>query len=258
LLNRGMAGPLALAALLTLVIAFPVAGHAAVAVQVTPTGELRADDYRGEPDKVDIRFEPVAVSGTVDRFVVENTAGAAPLNATCTTLVSPNSTACNAATVTSIGVGLSLGDDVVALASTGVTAIPAVYGARINGGEGNDVLKSAGGDDRLLGDAGGDILAGGVGDDDLAGGSGSDGLIGFEGDDILSGGPGKDALFGQKGRDSFKGGTGNDVLLARDRRRDELIDCGPGSLERAVRDRIDPRAHSCPPPKGRGKKRPGR
>lgn len=248
-------GLLALAAPLILVMAFPAAGNAATAVQVTPAGELRIDDYIGERDQVEVRFENAAVSGAgADRFVVQNTAGAGPLNNTCTPL-SREAAACPAASVSSIGIGLSLGDDVAVLVSTGSTAVPANLAVRIRGGEGNDVLKSAAGDDRLLGDAGRDILAGGVGDDHLAGGSGSDGLIGFAGDDVLAGGGGKDALFGQKGSDRLKGGAGNDVLLARDGRRDKLIDCGPGSLERAVSDRVDPPARSCPRAKGQGKKK---
>jgi hypothetical protein len=227
----------------------PAVTRAASAVYVTPAGELRADDYRNEPDKIEIRFEP-AQGATPDRFLVENQATASAYNPTCEA-VSPLIVACPAASVSSIGVGLGAGNDVLDIAAVGGAAVPARYPTRAKGGEGNDVIKSAAGNDRLLGEAGNDIVAGGLGEDTLSGGAGGDGLLGFDGNDDLGGGAGKDALFGQKGRDSLAGGAGNDVLIARDGQPDAKIDCGPGSrqLQRAVVDRRDPRARNCTLPK---------
>ena len=90
------------------------------------------------------------------------------------------------------------------------------------GGNGNDILKGAGGANELYGGAGNDLLAGGdavqvvapeevlgagtaedpfrftenqkpSGDDVLEGGSGNDGIYGFDGDDYIDGGSGNDA-----------------------------------------------------------------
>jgi hypothetical protein len=225
----------------------PAAAHAASAVYVTPAGELRADDYRGEPDKIEIRFEPDQ-PGTPARFLVENEATAGAYNKTCAEL-SPLVVACPAASVTSVAADLGAGNDVLEVTAVGAAAVPGAYPVRAKGGEGNDVIKSAGGEDLLSGQAGNDIVAGGLGRDRLSGGAGGDGIVGFGGDDTLRGGPGNDALFGQKGRDVFAGGVGDDVILARDGLRDRRIDCGPGSAERAVVDLKDPRAKSCPPAK---------
>lgn len=247
MLSRPALSALALVLTSSLLLSLPAPGHAAVAVQVTPAGELRADDYTGEGDQIEIRFEPASQTVATARFLVEDSVGAAPYNPTCV-VVTPTITACDAAAVRSIGVGLAAGDDVLVVSAEGAAPVPSRYSARIKGGSGSDVIRGGSGDDSILGEDGGDIVAGWLGDDDLSGGKGDDGLIGFEGDDRLTGGPGRDALFGQAGRDTLIGGVGNDVLLARDKRRDRRIDCGAGGLERAITDRVDPPALSCPPP----------
>lgn len=60
--------------------------------------------------------------------------------------------------------------------------------AWLDGGDGNDRLHGAKGDDVLLGGAGNDHLDGGQGNDVLIGGLGADRLIGGPGDDLLVGG----------------------------------------------------------------------
>ena len=101
-------------------------------------------------------------------------------------------------------------------------------------------------------------------EDELYGDRGNDRLYGRLGPDLLSGGPGNDYLRGGKeadpdlipgsgycpgfssGRDdNLRGGSGNDVLWAADGDRDLLIDCGPGSRDKAVLDRQDPKPRGC-------------
>jgi Ca2+-binding RTX toxin-like protein len=121
-------------------------------------------------------------------------------------------------------VSASNGDDEIVFRSVGPTVFTQVDGA--------------GGDDRLVGADRKDQLNGGAGRDRLIGGPGPDGLYGGPGADVLKGGRGLDTMFG---------GSGADLLLARDGQRDRFIRCqgGPASLERAVRDRVDPAADSC-------------
>jgi len=118
----------------------------------------------------------------------------------------------------------------------------------LQGGGGNDTLRGNGGDDRLLGHAGNDLLAGGGGDDLLFGFAGNDRLLGRAGNDRLGGGGGNDRLRGHRGVDAMRGARGIDRIFAKDRTRDAVINCGPGSNRRefARRDkRLDPRARSC-------------
>jgi len=111
----------------------------------------------------------------------------------------------------------------------------------IDGGEGDDDLKSGGGDDILLGGAGDDKLKGGKGDDILLGGAGADKLKGGHGDDVLFGGPGDDDLKGEHGDDILLGGSGNDKLTGD---RDDVVLWG-GEGDDTVK-------------KGGGKKKPER
>ncbi|MDC0500093.1 M10 family metallopeptidase C-terminal domain-containing protein [Paracoccaceae bacterium] len=64
----------------------------------------------------------------------------------------------------------------------------------INGNATNNVLKAAGGNDKLYGNNGNDKLYGGSGNDRLYGGSGNDTLQGDAGNDILNGGGGTDTI----------------------------------------------------------------
>lgn len=89
------------------------------------------------------------------------------------------------------------GDDVALLGSHGLP------NAKIDGGDGNDLLIGSSGDDLIRGGAGNDILFGHKGDDILLGGDGSDIILGGKGDDILIGNGGSDWLKGGRGRDLF-------------------------------------------------------
>lgn len=75
------------------------------------------------------------------------------------------------------------------------------------GGEGNDNLFGAGGNDTLKGGAGSDHLNGLGGNDTLIGNGGRDFLSGEDGNDLLRGGGGVDDLDGGKGNDELDGGN---------------------------------------------------
>lgn len=92
-----------------------------------------------------------------------------------------------------------------------------------------DSVMGTPGDDRLTGTNRASRLDGRRGDDVLRGRGGQDGLHGRAG---------KDKVVGGKGRDWMTGGKGNDRLLARDGRRDHLVNCGPGR-DVAIVDRAD-------------------
>lgn len=74
---------------------------------------------------------------------------------------------------------------------------------RVSGGNGNDTLTGAAGDDSLSGGRGNDILNGGAGNDQL---------LGDDGNDILNGGAGNDILLGRSGNVTLNGGAGDDYL----------------------------------------------
>ncbi|MEB3232913.1 MAG: calcium-binding protein [Leptolyngbyaceae bacterium] len=92
---------------------------------------------------------------------------------------------------------------------------------RIEGGDGQDVIKTLGGDDVVAGGDGNDQIAlgggddigvGGLGNDTIKGGGGSDEIYGEDGNDKLSGGGGDDTIFGGVGNDRLQGGGGSDLL----------------------------------------------
>jgi hypothetical protein len=91
--------------------------------------------------------------------------------------------------------------------------------ARVDGGDGADVIFGGAADDSLLGAAGNDTLFGGNGQDTLRGG---------DGNDYLNGGPAADQVFGD---------AGNDQIFALDGAVD-TVDGGAG-FDRAKRDAND-------------------
>jgi Ca2+-binding RTX toxin-like protein len=82
----------------------------------------------------------------------------------------------------------------------------------MNGGDGPDYLRSAGGDDRLVGGRGHDTILGRGGDDTIRGGRGNDKLDGGEGRDDIRGGSGNEVLRGRSGHDTPLGGPGRDTV----------------------------------------------
>ena len=83
---------------------------------------------------------------------------------------------------------------------------------RIQGRDGDDILRGYRASDLLDGGFGDDRLEGGQGNDVLYGDSGNDTLLGGKGKDVLVGGSGDDILLGGKGNDNLSGGAGDDIL----------------------------------------------
>ena len=113
------------------------------------------------------------------------------------------------------------------------TAINRITGTEAsNGIEGTpaaDLIVGLGGTDTLAGLAGADCLSGDAADDTLKGG---------RDDDELVGGGGHDRIVGELGRDIVRSGWGDDNIDAVDATA-ERIDCGVGSKDMAIVDRID-------------------
>ena len=83
----------------------------------------------------------------------------------------------------------------------------------LDGGIGNDSLRGQNGNDTLNGDIGNDSLMGGEGDDVVNGGDDNDTIDSGAGNDIADGGNGNDKVTGNKGRDLLIGGTGSDQVI---------------------------------------------
>jgi Ca2+-binding RTX toxin-like protein len=79
-------------------------------------------------------------------------------------------------------------------------------------GDGNDIIVTGSGADKLYGEDGHDTLMSGSGDDLLLGGAGNDILNGGAGSDDLWGGTGNDTLIGGTGSDDMWGGAGSDTF----------------------------------------------
>jgi hypothetical protein len=112
-------------------------------------------------------------------------------------------------------------------------------GVRINltveGGAGNDFIRTGAGDDRIEGGAGDDeihagagrdYINGSLGNDKLYGEAGHDTVYGGDGDDTVDGGAGDDYLEGGRGRDHLLGAAGSDVLSGG--LDDDLLEGGAG------------------------------
>lgn len=79
-------------------------------------------------------------------------------------------------------------------------------------GEGDDAIYGGYGHDILHGEGGNDRLIGGNGNDSLYGGEGADWMDGKGGTDILNGNEGNDVAIGGSGIDNFHGEAGEDLL----------------------------------------------
>ena len=95
----------------------------------------------------------------------------------------------------------------------------------IDGGDGNDLIRSGSGNDNLSGGSGNDRILGGRGNDVINGGAGGDRLRGQGGNDSLNGGDDNDTLIGGRGDDLLDGGAGSNVLRP-DGGRDRLVGRG--------------------------------
>ena len=83
----------------------------------------------------------------------------------------------------------------------------------VTGDRHNDVVRGGPGNDRAFGDSGRDIVGGGAGSDHVRGASGHDRTSGGRGPDFLDGGSNNDVMSGGAGRDRLRGGPGRDLLL---------------------------------------------
>jgi Ca2+-binding RTX toxin-like protein len=95
--------------------------------------------------------------------------------------------------------------------------LPALGANSLNasGGDGNDLIFGADGDDTINGQSENDQLFGGAGDDSLIGGSQNDTLYGEDGADTLKGGNAADTVDGGAGGDLLEGGGGNNTMFGR-------------------------------------------
>jgi Ca2+-binding RTX toxin-like protein len=136
-------------------------------------------------------------------------------------------------------------------AATGCRAITAMSAQCVTYGEGSFrdrfSARLSGGDDTFtmaMPDRGGKI-EGGEGDDVLKSAEHRNVLLGGPGGDLLRGAAGNDALFADRGHDFLRGGQGNDLIDAQDGDRDTAIDCGPGDDVVRIDVRLDPRTRGC-------------
>ena len=89
----------------------------------------------------------------------------------------------------------------------------------LNGGDGNDNVRSGSGKSQVFGGAGIDLLVGGAADDVIYGDAGHDRIFAGAGDDRVFGGLGDDYIAGYLGNDSLlKGEDGNDRISGGDGR----------------------------------------
>lgn len=119
----------------------------------------------------------------------------------------------NLSSISSIRVYGNGGNDVIRADSgnfSGQSTIPVPI--RLDGGSGNDTLRSGSGNDVLYGQGGNDKLYSYYGEDKLFGGTGNDFLYGGHDNDILYGGDNNDVLLGEVGDDRLWGQAGNDRL----------------------------------------------
>ncbi|PZX18225.1 hemolysin type calcium-binding protein [Palleronia aestuarii] len=83
----------------------------------------------------------------------------------------------------------------------------------IYGGTADDVLYGGGSDDEIYGQNDNDTVIGGDGSDQLYGELGDDVVIGGAGRDFVDGGDGDDTVLGGSGNDMVQGRAGDDILL---------------------------------------------
>jgi Ca2+-binding RTX toxin-like protein len=84
------------------------------------------------------------------------------------------------------------------------------------------------GADTIVGTAAAEEIRGRRGNDSVRGGGGADLVYGGAGNDVSRGGAGNDLVFDRTGTDSLFGDGGRDTLFARDSRRGDVLNGGPG------------------------------
>lgn len=86
----------------------------------------------------------------------------------------------------------------------------------VYGGDGIDTIYLDDGNDVAYGGNGNDVINGGDGDDEIHGGEGMDTLRGNGGTDVIYGDGGDDTIFGHDEVDTIYGGSGNDTIKGGD------------------------------------------
>jgi hypothetical protein len=202
----------------------------------------------------------VRVAAEGDALILTDAGAAALAPAGDCAPVDATTASCPAVGVTALDLAGGDADDELANA----TAVP----ARVDGGEGDDLLQSGRAADVLVGGPGRDAVTyvarwsvtvdlstgtGGnalfgdrdrlVGLENVAGGDQEGTVDGTTGPNDLAGGGGEDYVDGGRGSDRLTGGDGPDVVAARDAAGDEPVSCGPG-IDLAIVDRADRVARS--------------
>jgi hypothetical protein len=98
------------------------------------------------------------------------------------------------------------GNDVIEVAPTVSVNIV------VEGGDGDDIITTGAGDDRIDGGAGDDTILSGDGRDDIFGNSGNDVITGGDGVNIIHGGDGNDRITAGAGTNFIEGGAGDDII----------------------------------------------
>ena len=112
-----------------------------------------------------------------------------------------------------IRIGYGIGRDAIVIGGDGDdTIITAEGNDRVLGGQGQDFINTGDGDDEIFGGGFNDQLFGGDGDDEIDGGTGHDVISGGNGNDNISASFGRDTVFGAAGDDWIRGGGGDDTL----------------------------------------------
>ncbi|MGQ9645417.1 MAG: PKD domain-containing protein [Thermodesulfobacteriota bacterium] len=93
------------------------------------------------------------------------------------------------------------------------TLLGGCAGDEIDGGAGHDLIVGNGGNDVIDAGSGNDVVFGFWGDDLILGGDGNDWIFGGSGNDLIHGGDGDDLIFGEGGNDQLYGDNGNDLLV---------------------------------------------
>lgn len=138
------------------------------------------------------------------------------------TNVNLNVSGSNQSDVIITGIGSSAidggeGDDTIQMAGGNNYVLGGRGNDRIKGGEGDDTIHAGKGNDYVTGgergpNGGNDLIFGELGDDTLGGRGGDDTIYGGKNDDCIGGHEGNDFLLGDRGNDSVYGGEGDDTI----------------------------------------------
>ncbi len=104
------------------------------------------------------------------------------------------------------------GDDYLRSGSGNDTIVDPSGNNKIWGGAGNDTITTGDGNDRVWTDGGNDVIHAGDGDNEVHSGDGNDLVTTGSGRDVIEAGAGDDEVHAGAGNDSVDGGTGHDVI----------------------------------------------